>query len=58
MNCFSCLYFHEKKNAPKDSDNSRRRNGELTSRDNNKTHPGMLGKHITFFIIYIRVLQV
>ncbi|KAF2584013.1 hypothetical protein F2Q70_00037636 [Brassica cretica] len=39
MNCFSCLYFHEKKNAPKDSDNSRRRNGELTGRDNNKTHP-------------------
>ncbi|WZZ29859.1 hypothetical protein YC2023_013260 [Brassica napus] len=39
MNCFSCLYFHEKKKAPKDSDNTRRRNGELTGRDNNKTHP-------------------
>ncbi|CAH8356404.1 unnamed protein product [Eruca vesicaria subsp. sativa] len=38
MNCFSCLYFHETKKAPKDSD-SRRRNGELTSRENNKTHP-------------------
>nr|VDC73126.1 unnamed protein product [Brassica rapa] len=39
MNCFSCFYFHEKKKTPKDSDNSRRRNGELTGRDNNKTHP-------------------
>ncbi|KAF2549778.1 hypothetical protein F2Q68_00034731 [Brassica cretica] len=40
MNCFSCFYFHEKKRTPKDSDNnSRRRNGEVTGRDNNKTHP-------------------
>ncbi|KAL0654906.1 hypothetical protein Bca4012_075490 [Brassica carinata] len=29
-----------KKRTPKDSDNnSRRRNGEVTGRDNNKTHP-------------------
>ena len=46
MNCFSCFYFHEKKKTPKDSDNSRRRNGELTGRDNNKTHPGKLSKKI------------
>ncbi|KAH0891017.1 hypothetical protein HID58_053446 [Brassica napus] len=39
MNCFSCFHFHEKKKAPRDSENSRRRNGELTGRDNNKTHP-------------------
>ncbi|CAN8260189.1 unnamed protein product [Cochlearia groenlandica] len=39
MNCFSCFYFHEKKKTPKDSDNSCRKNGELTSRDINKTHP-------------------
>ncbi|KAF2551522.1 hypothetical protein F2Q68_00034729 [Brassica cretica] len=40
MNCFSCFYFHGKKRTPKDSDNnSRRRNGKVTSRDNNKTHP-------------------
>ncbi|KAG2266023.1 hypothetical protein Bca52824_073102 [Brassica carinata] len=40
MNCFSCFYFHEKKRTPKDSDNnSRRRNGKVTGRDNNKTHP-------------------
>jgi hypothetical protein len=39
MNCFSCFYFHEKKKVPRDSDNSYRRNGEVTGRDNNKTHP-------------------
>ncbi|KAG5405500.1 hypothetical protein IGI04_011619 [Brassica rapa subsp. trilocularis] len=40
MNCFSCFHFHEKKKAPRDSENSRRRNGDqLTGRDNNKTHP-------------------
>ncbi|CAF2126609.1 hypothetical protein BRARA_C03192 [Brassica rapa] len=39
MNCFSCFHFHEKKKTPRDSENSRRRNGELTGRDNNKTHP-------------------
>uniref|UniRef100_A0A0D3D559 Protein kinase domain-containing protein n=1 Tax=Brassica oleracea var. oleracea TaxID=109376 RepID=A0A0D3D559_BRAOL len=40
MNCFSCFYFHEKKRTPEDSDNnSRRRNGKVTGRDNNKTHP-------------------
>lgn len=46
MNCFSCFYFHEKKKTPRGSDNSGRRNGELTGRDNNKTHPGKLFKSI------------
>ena len=60
MNCFSCFYFHEKKKTPKDSDNSRRRNGELTGRDNNKTHPGELSKKSKqnfqmFQCLYIRV---
>ena len=57
MNCFSCLYFHEKKKAPKDSDNTRRTNGELTGRDNNKTHPGKLRtfyiKNLDNFQLYI-----
>jgi hypothetical protein len=36
-----CLYNHKKKGKKKrrDSDNSYRRNGEVTGRDNNKTHP-------------------
>lgn len=53
MNCFSCFYFHEKKKAPRDSDNSCRRNGDLTGRDNNKTHPGKLRKTIIHFYTYL-----
>lgn len=49
MNCFSCFYFHEKKKAPGESDKIGRRNGELTGRDNNKTHPGKHRKSTQFF---------